>query len=169
MIPSGALLSLSDPSAYPDDSDQLEAEGDDDSSENYPPWCWPAWQERTGLRRAPFSPTLHYETPHNWKQTDANDAVWAFVTNYFALTDSKRIEYIKRRPDNDAKGRNLWLNWLSPNLTKWKMNQTVVDVLGEHSMDPYSIMKRHKVSKVRQCLYLLCPSPLMPFNLDKDA
>jgi Fe-S cluster biosynthesis and repair protein YggX len=144
MIPPGALLSLSDLSAYPD------AVEHEDGEKVYPPWCWATWQARTELMCAPFSPTVCDDTPELWRPEGCNSAVWAFISNYFAKSDgSERIEYIKRRADNDGSGRNLYLQWFKSKWSKWSINQAVVDVLAEHGMDPYSVMKRHKLSKVR--------------------
>ena len=156
MIPPGALLSMADVSGYPDGSDQAE---DDDNNQNFPPWCWVRWQERTGLTRAPFSPSVHDETPDAWKLSGGNDCVWAFLSHFLALSDTQRTEYIKRRQDNNEQGRNLWLTWFHAHWTKWRINQTVVDAWAEHKVDPYSVMGRLKMSKVNHCVlssFLLC-------------
>jgi hypothetical protein len=72
------------------------------------PWCWPAWQQRTGLISVPFSITITEDTPDVWRLPEDNQAVWTFVSNFWAVEDIAQVDYIKKeRPDNDTKGQKL--------------------------------------------------------------
>lgn len=156
IIMPGALLALSAPSHAQEAASFFGAldEQSPTSANNLPtssiPWCWPAWQQRTGLSSAPFSIQVTEDTPSCWKSPEANQAVWTFVSNFWAIEDAMQVDYIKKeRPDNDTKGRELWLDFFHHKWSDWKVNKTVDAVLIERSLDPYSIMKRMRLANVR--------------------
>ncbi|KAG2336736.1 P-loop containing nucleoside triphosphate hydrolase protein [Suillus weaverae] len=101
------------------------------------------------LTSAPFSTTINEDTPCDWILPEANQAVWTFISNFWAVPDSTQVDYIKKkRSDNDSKGRDLWLDYFQKKWSDWKVNSTVDAVLIERSLDPYSIMKRLKVANL---------------------
>lgn len=137
----GALLALSAPCHTTASADGLQA--------SCIPWCWPAWQQRTGLSSSPFSITVTEDTPSLWRLPDANQAVWTFVSNFWAIEDTMQVDYIKKgRSDNDAKGRELWLGFFHSKWSDWKVNSAIDAILIERSLDPYSIMKRMRLANV---------------------
>ena len=150
--PAGALLALSahhdDPDDDDDDAMSVDDEEDNDkpSSKSYPPWCWAAWQERTGRSNAPFSLDTTDGSP--WSPS-TTQTVRVFALNFLALGDSDQLGYIIRnRKDNDTVGRGHWLDYVNLSWRDWKMNDTVDATLAEHGFNPYSVMKRMKVAKV---------------------
>lgn len=143
LTPAGALLAMS---AQDDDKDRISVDGEADDepiSVLHPPWCWPAWQQRTGRTSAPFS------SDNSPWGSDAFDTVSIFVSNFWALQESEQISYITRnRQDNDRVGRIYWLDFINAGWGPWKINATVDAALAERGFDPYSVMKRMKVAKV---------------------
>ena len=145
LSPPGALLALGDPS-HRDDDDPTPW-----------PWGWAAWQLRTGFESAPYSPLSADDTPDSWATKESSDAVKAFVSHFWALSDAERLQAsIQKRKDNNSVGRNLWFEFFKASWKRWKMKDVIHDALRDRGMDPYSIMKRMKVSEVRQ------PPPLSP-------
>ena len=145
LSPPGALLALGDPS-HRDNDDPTPW-----------PWGWAAWQLRTGFESAPYSPLSVDDTPDSWATKESSDAVKAFVSHFWALSDAERLQAsVQKRKDNNSVGRNLWFEFFKASWKRWKMNDVIHDALRDRGMDPYSIMKRMKVSEVRQ------PPPLSP-------
>jgi hypothetical protein len=155
--PPGALLAIS---AYPDDDDddddcmsvdEVEHDDGEPPSKLYPPWCWTAWQDRTGRSVAPFSKDPIDDSP--WSPS-ASQAVWTFASNFWALSETEQLGYmIRNRKDNDSVGRGHWVDYVNSSWRDWKINETVDATLAEHGFDPYSIMKRMKVAKVIPLLF----------------
>ncbi|KAG1836505.1 P-loop containing nucleoside triphosphate hydrolase protein [Suillus subalutaceus] len=150
----GALLALSSPShaeepSFVDAPDEQFAVSTGRPQAGSIPWCWPAWQQRTGFSSPPFSSQVAEDTPSIWKSPEANQAVWTFISNFWAVEDSMQVDYIKKeRPDNDTKGRELWLDFFRCKWADWKINSAVDAVLVERSLDPYSIMKRMRLANL---------------------
>ncbi|KAG2747793.1 hypothetical protein P692DRAFT_201716179 [Suillus brevipes Sb2] len=110
------------------------------------PWCWPAWQQRTGLISAPFSITITEDTPDVWRLPEDNQAVWTFVSNFWAVEDIAQVDYIKKEQhsNDNTKGRELWLDYFHCKWSEWKVNGTIDAVLVERGLDPYAVMRRAK-------------------------
>jgi hypothetical protein len=145
----GALLAISAcPDDFDDPDDCISVDDDDGEppSNLYPPWCWSAWQDRTGRSIAPFSKEPIDDSP--WSPS-ASQTVWTFASNFWALSETDQLGYmIKNRKDNDTVGRGHWIDYVTFSWRDWKINETVDATLAEHGFDPYSIMKRMKVAKV---------------------
>ncbi|KAG1737029.1 P-loop containing nucleoside triphosphate hydrolase protein [Suillus lakei] len=145
----GAFLALGAPSLNEEDSeddDLLPTPGEQKEIKAlHPPWCWPTWQERTKFTLAPF-PVVTEESLSPWKTSEEMEAVSTFVSNFWALSEADQINYIRCQPDNDSKGRQLWLSFFKEQSGQWKVNSTVDAVLAERNLDPYSVMKRLKIS-----------------------
>jgi len=170
-IPQGALLAISAYASEDDDDDRMSVDNDDNADSDsrpssvHPPWCWPAWQKRTGEDQSPFSKDFNEDGV--WDSASESQAVWTYVCNFWALSDAEQIPYAQRsRSDNDKQGRLLWLNWVNKKWPSWGIYGTVDVTLAERGLDPFSIMKRLKVSKVRSffsfCLFLLFSSLHFP-------
>jgi hypothetical protein len=126
----GALLALSGP-----------------NSDN--PWCWETWRSITGLDAAPFSNNAADHPPANWT-SDTASAVRSFVRKFWTLPENECIEFMKKKTDNDAVGRETWCAFVVDGWNKtWKVHQMVVKLLVEHKIDPYMVMKRLNVNTVR--------------------
>jgi hypothetical protein len=178
MITPGAFLSLCSPSNWDDDV-AVDAEDEDDEPEDgnlesstlpketgsptarvSPPWCWPAWQAITGRASSPFSPNPNDETPDLWGAPDDNDAVWAFVTKFWGLPETERVNYIHgNRVDNDSAGRRLYLQWFKSQWARWGIRNIILDVLVDRGLDPYSVVKRFKHTKVSFLFYFILFQP----------
>ncbi|KAG1772227.1 P-loop containing nucleoside triphosphate hydrolase protein [Suillus placidus] len=170
----GAFLILSAPSNAEEANSFAEAVDEQSATSTRGPqnipWCWPAWQQRTMLTSAPFSTTINEDTPCDWKLPEANQAVWTFISNFWAVQDSTQVDYIKKkRSDNDSKGRDLWLDYFQKKWSDWKVNSTVDAVLIERSLDPYSIMKRLKVANVALAYPTLAEALFGPDSFTEDG
>ncbi|KAG2738555.1 hypothetical protein P692DRAFT_201730973 [Suillus brevipes Sb2] len=144
----GAFLSLGAPLFKEDSEDNgfiAASEEQEHLTALHPPWCWSTWQERTKFALAPF-PVVIKENLSPWKTSEAAEAVSSFVSNFWALSETAQTNYIRRQPDNDSKGRDLWLSFFQKQWKEWKVIDTVDAVLAERNLDPYSVMKRLKIS-----------------------
>jgi hypothetical protein len=152
-IPQGALLATAAPAFDDDDDNPTPFDDGDDAKSPSPssihaPWCWSAWQTRTGENRSPFAQEFNKETSI-WDSAADSQAVWTYANNFWALPEAEQVDYAKRsRSDNDKHGRLLWLDWVNKNWADWKIHDTIDKTLSERALDPFSIMKRLKVAKV---------------------
>jgi hypothetical protein len=164
MHPAGALLAMSALDDDPGDSYSMDIDstGDPDGeadplnekrSVQHPPWCWPAWQQRTGVYSTPFS-----KDNSPWDSDGDADAVIAFATKYWSLDESLRPAFISRScNDNNNHGRKLWLDWTKAGFQKWKINDAVDTSLTEKGVDPYSVLRRMKLKKVSMSPFRFLP------------
>jgi hypothetical protein len=126
----GALLALSGPT--------------DDG-----PWCWETWRSITGLDSAPFSRDAAEHPPKSWTPSTVA-AVRSFASKFWSLPENERIGFMTRRTDNDAVGREAWCTLIVEGWNKdWKIHDTIVKLLEEHQIHPYTVMRRLKVKTVR--------------------
>jgi hypothetical protein len=147
--PTGSLLALS---ASFDLSDSIDTDLGSATPPQRPPHCWRAWQERTGITpdANPLTPDFN---PHShWEDAKSSNAVWTFASNFWAMTEQEQTSYIRRQTDNDSEGRTLWISWVTSSWKQWRINETIEETLAERGFDPYTVMKRLKLSSV--CLPL---------------
>ncbi|KAG2352806.1 hypothetical protein BDR07DRAFT_1234335, partial [Suillus spraguei] len=110
---------------------------------------WPKWKERTSLTPVPFpAVAVTAETSSPWKTSEAAEAVSTFMSNFWALSEAEQVNYIRCLPDNDTKGRDLWLGFFNAHWRHWKVISTVDAILAERALDPYSIMRRMRISNL---------------------
>ncbi len=152
--PSGAFLSLLNPSnwkPYNASSEGTSSDSESDTSEpsecpstkDHGPFSWAPWQARTGFMRPILSQSPHAGAPHQWQSKEDNDAVWSFVTKFWTLSQTERVNYIRRsRVDNDSRGRILYLDWFKAESPKWAFNRVILSSLSECGVDPYSTLKQ---------------------------
>jgi hypothetical protein len=110
---------------------------------NHALWTWPQWQDRTGLDASPLS-TETETYPEDWTPAEL-EAVHAYSSKFWALSDEQRIIFARNKPDQDASGRKAWGEFVRSGWNKdWKAYDGVVDVLKENKADPFSAMRRLK-------------------------
>ncbi|KAG2098226.1 uncharacterized protein F5147DRAFT_656118 [Suillus discolor] len=146
----GALLALGAPSPNegdPEDNDLVPTSGEHvEIKVLHPPWCWPKWQECTGLTSVPFpAVAVTPETSSPWKTSEAAEAVSTFISNFWAFSEAEQVNYIRCLPDNDTKGHDLWLSFFNAQWSHWKVISILDAILVERALDPYSIMRRMRI------------------------
>lgn len=157
--PTGALLALAAP---PDNEDDL--------SDNFihHPWGWSTWQKRTGILNTPFT-----NTSGVWKNKAEAEAVKAFAESFWEMGDPQRTSHMRvGLVDNHSHGRKAWGDFVRNNWNcNWKVEETIMDILAEKSLDPHSCMRRAKSCKVGKislsstencCLPSHCRSRIYP-------
>lgn len=134
----GALLAL----AAPLNDNDIDK---DDNLLTYHPWSWSAWQQRTGISKSPFS-----HNPEIWKDNIEAEAVKSFADSFWEKSDAQRVEYmVLKSSDNHSHGRKAWNNFVRDRWNRdWKMDETIMEILAEKALDPYSCMRRAKSPKV---------------------
>lgn len=152
--PGCAFLAMANftPSDDNDELDPVPLPPDDltvpDESARYPrPWCFPRWQELSGIVANPL-PGGHDETSI-WNTPEDTDAVAVFFKKFSMLSESDQTDFCRRAVvDNDSAGRKLWLDFYVKGSATWKLPSIVYQVLLEHKFDVYSVMKRTKKAEV---------------------
>ena len=173
--PQGAFLSLFNPDNWAndpqpnhdsdsDDSDQDQDHGHSPPPKQTGPFTWPAWQARTGIMQPIFSPTPYSGTPSAWQNEADNELVWSFVTTFWNLPQTKRVDFVAcRTKDSNSAERILFLDWYNAESSKskarWCINDVILSSLCEHGVDPYSTLKLCDSQTKVTCSSSLSSSP----------
>jgi hypothetical protein len=117
-------------------------------------WTVSLWSEHTGVSVSPLSDAAVNDPPAGLSSEEVK-AIKAFAANFASKNDNQRLTYIKKKQDNDAMGRDAWVNWVSKGWhTIWRINKVVNDVLCNNKMDPYQVMMRANVDRVRTATHV---------------
>jgi hypothetical protein len=117
-------------------------------------WAASLWSEHTGVSVSPISDAAVNDLPAGLSSEEVK-AMKAFAANFTSKNDNQRITYIKKRQDNDAMGRDSWVNWVSKGWhTTWRINKVVNDVLSNNKIDPYSVMMRANIDHVHTPIHV---------------
>lgn len=95
------------------------------------PWCWPTWQQITGVRHGLF-PQDDDKLPSHWTREDANDIHSWFIHCHSA-----------GKPENGAAsmpGRTKWDQFVLKSWEKWNIHPIIVKELRENNAHPIQIL-----------------------------
>jgi hypothetical protein len=130
------------------------------------PWCWETWQSITGFDAAPFSNNAVDHLPADWTP-DTASAVRSFARKFWTLPENERIEFMKKKTDNDAAGRETWCAFVVDGWNKtWKAHETIVKLLLEHKVDPYTVNNIETVAMGYCKPYAYCNRIIASHNLN---
>ena len=102
------------------------------------PWCWPRWQEITGVKHGLF-PTDDLLLPKGWTRRDAED-IKSYFFQYHQLPPEDKIKFsVNSSSGPVVPGRSKWNNWVNGNWAKWGIHNRIVTILHEQGCHPLTI------------------------------
>lgn len=117
-------------------------------SSTHMPWVFETWKNHTKVETSPFSASALTNPPDGWT-VDLVKALQAFAANFWAKPNNDKIDYIQRRKDNDAAGRDAWNDWVSKGWGgKWKIRKIIDHILVDRKLHPYAVMHRLQTNEV---------------------
>jgi hypothetical protein len=123
-----------------------------------PPWCWPSWQQRSGITGDIFTPSPNAHTPKMWSEPNDCAAVWAFVQAFWSLSNKDQTDFMSKKQGTDCNsvGRNLYKDWFKAQAANWRITDLVESTLASQRLSPYDQMKRLKIEQVDNISFFLC-------------
>ena len=126
-----------------------------------PIWSWPTWQKLTGITEALWESEDCKQ--FDWSN-DALQAVKAFVSAAKPMTQTHKLNFFKKKADNNSLGRDSWIQWVNRHLTKdWRIHEVVLEGMNHHTCGPRFVLRREKTRKVNvQLTHLIYQLTCLP-------
>ncbi|KAJ3565619.1 hypothetical protein NP233_g7517 [Leucocoprinus birnbaumii] len=102
------------------------------------PWCWPTWQERTGILHGLF-PEDDKHLPPGWTRQNARD-VQSYFQNYLVQPSEEKKQQYQSKSNHP--GKAVWDDFMKKNWVRWKIHDAVVEELKEWDCHPTAIIIR---------------------------
>ncbi|KAF6745335.1 P-loop containing nucleoside triphosphate hydrolase protein, partial [Ephemerocybe angulata] len=110
---------------------------------NEAPWCFPTWQEITGVDYGLF-PQDDELLPLTWNRDMADDIARYFDALQAKATEDDRVKFsaVQRKVGNDnTPGRALWRKYITDNYDKrWNIHTRIANVLTDVGIHPSQLM-----------------------------
>jgi len=105
---------------------------------NGAPWCWPRWQEITGVKHGLF-PTDDAQLPKGWTRREAQE-IQSYFYQYHQLSPDERIKFsVNSSSGQVVPGRSKWNSWVNSNWAKWGIHNSIVTILHDAGCYPLTI------------------------------
>lgn len=108
------------------------------------PWCYPKWQEITGIHHGLF-PADDAQLPRGWSRDVAN-----FIQSYFDQYSKKKKEDDKikfsaaRAGAHQVPGRDPWRQWVVEMWKVWDIHGRITRALAEEGLHPMTLSLGHE-------------------------
>lgn len=114
---------------------------------HHDPWDWEVWRNHTNITASPLKVGDVDALPEGWTVSTQQN-VRVFAEAYWA--HSHPDQFIKKRRDQYAAGRNAWNLLLHDSWgRKWDMNRRIDEAMAAQDRDAWSIMRNMRISVVR--------------------
>ena len=116
-------------------------------AQNADPWKFTEWCSLTKMNVSPVSDDAVDDLPPGWT-SDTAKSVLAFARAYWSHQHPE--QFIKKRNDNNAAGRNAWISFVSGSWTQqWNMNKRIDDHMARRGRDMWGVLAAFNRTTVR--------------------